>query len=125
MAAPDTPEGRTAWYANEPVDEDLPRRNFYHLYNFGEYIAGNAVAEIGRAHGKEPVGFREVCGICIQNPELYKILGADPAGIIATREYELDGAWRAGCIWLGTNGRDAAYVPFRYPLHDSYWFVFR
>jgi len=66
----------------------------------------------------------EVFSVGAYLPHLYRVLRSDPAGILSTDERLYDGVWRACCVWLGTAQQEIAFVPFRYPLHDSYWFAF-
>ncbi len=122
IAAPKTPEGALIWKMHDDAYET--ERTAMMLVNFGRSITGDAAIEWGERHWMKLSSFRDVCALSAHMPELYRTLGTDPAGIVATREQEHEGIWRAGCIWLGSVQHEAAYIPTRYPLHDSYWFLF-
>lgn len=97
------------------------------LAHFGKENSATVPAAIAwaRSQGLLPAHPQLVFSVCAALPELHKKLGSDPVGIISTEERPFDGVWRAPCVWLGSVQREVAFVPSRYPLHDSCWYAFR
>lgn len=117
-----------------PLYEDTPQkcgRIDIVLANFRSYgaISGPHAVQWAKSLGHTQERYavaspHEVFSVGASLPHLYRMLGSDPAGILSTDERSHDGVWRACCVWLGTARQEVAFVPFRYPLHDLYWFAF-
>lgn len=118
------------WQAGKLYEAEhavTPRRATVVLANFGnrENVTISEVllwAEVRELSAAFPF---EVFSVCAALPDLHKKLRCDPACIASTEERCLDGVWRAPCVRMGSVEREVAFIPSRYPLHDSYWFAFR